>query len=233
VRLGAILYIIIPCHLFVAYIVELAAAQQARAQLRGNKKRSGTATPGGSYVPSEQERLKFQSTWKLIAWIHGFNATLCLLITSVVVYFFIHHPLIGTLSEVHAVIVWLKTASYAFTNRDLRHAYLHPSKREEDALPDIYNQCPYPENITLGNLTYFWWAPTLVVSIFLESLFPVSGCILSCGILKKAHETCHTPISPRSSNTNSEIFYSTNLSTLGQPRLDGYSLPSVWLKSLV
>ncbi len=78
------------------------------------------------------------------------------------VYFYIHHPVIGTLSEVHAIIVWLKTASYAFTNRDLRHAYLHPSKREEDAVPAIYGQCPYPQNITLGNLTYFWWAPTLV-----------------------------------------------------------------------
>jgi diacylglycerol O-acyltransferase-1 len=162
IRLGAALYFIIPCHLFVAYLVELAAAQQARASIRGDNKRSGAATPGGSYLPSEEERQKFQSTWKLIAWIHGINATLCLLITSVIVYFFIHHPLIGTLSEVHAVIVWLKTASYAFTNRDLRHAYLHPSKREEDALPEIYSQRPYPKNITLSNLTYFWWAPTLV-----------------------------------------------------------------------
>lgn len=143
-------------------MVELVAAQQARASLRTGKRRSGTATPGGSYLASEEERLKFQSTWKLIAWIHGINVSLCLLITSVVVYFFIHHPLIGTLSEVHAIIVWLKTASYAFTNRDLRHAYLHPSRREEDALPEIYTQCPYPENITLNNLSYFWWAPTLV-----------------------------------------------------------------------
>lgn len=125
-------------------------------------KRSGTATPGGSYVPSDEELKKFLSTWKLIAWIHGLNASLCLLITSIIVYFYIHHPLIGTLSEVHAIIVWLKTASYAFTNRDLRHAYLHPSKREEDAVPKIYSQCPYPENITLSNLTYFWMAPTLV-----------------------------------------------------------------------
>ncbi|EKD21238.1 uncharacterized protein L3040_000720 [Drepanopeziza brunnea f. sp. 'multigermtubi'] len=160
--LGAALFFIIPCHLFLAYVVELVAAQQARRSLQGGKKRPGTATPGGSYVASDEERLKFQSTWKMIAWIHGINASLCLLITSVIVYFFIHHPLIGTLSEVHAIIVWLKTASYAFTNRDLRHAYLHPSKREEDALPEIYNGCPYPLNITLSNLTYFWWAPTLV-----------------------------------------------------------------------
>ncbi|KAF4627351.1 hypothetical protein G7Y89_g10806 [Cudoniella acicularis] len=160
--LGAALYFIIPCHLFLAYIVELVAAQQARSSLKAGKKRSGTATPGGSYVASDEEKQKFQSTWKMIAWIHGINITFCLGITSFIVYFFIHHPLIGTLSEVHAIIVWLKTASYAFTNRDLRHAYLHPSKRDEDALPEIYNSCPYPQNITLGNLTYFWWAPTLV-----------------------------------------------------------------------
>jgi diacylglycerol O-acyltransferase-1 len=88
--------------------------------------------------------------------------TLALVITTVVVYFDIHHPLIGTLTELHAIIVWLKTASYAFTNRDLRHAYLHPAKGELDSLPEIYAQCPYPQNITMGNLCYFWWAPTLV-----------------------------------------------------------------------
>lgn len=160
--LGAALLLIIPCHLLLAYIVELVAAQQARASLKAIKKRSGMATPGGSYIASDEEMQKFNSTWKMVAWIHGINITLCLTITSVVVYFFIHHPLIGTLTEVHAIVVWLKTFSYAFTNRDLRHAYLHPSKREEDALPAIYSQCPYPENITLGNLSYFWWAPTLV-----------------------------------------------------------------------
>ncbi|KAH8805579.1 hypothetical protein F5884DRAFT_736747 [Xylogone sp. PMI_703] len=152
ILLGAALYFIIPCHLFVAFVIELAAAQRALT----NKKRDGTMTP------TEDERKRFQSAWKLIAWLHGINATLCLLVTSFIVYFYIHHPLIGTLSELHAVIVWLKTASYAFTNRDLRHAYLHPSRREEDALPEIYSQCPYPQNVTLANLTYFWWAPTLV-----------------------------------------------------------------------
>ncbi|CAG8980206.1 hypothetical protein HYALB_00012828 [Hymenoscyphus albidus] len=162
ILLGLALFLLVPCHLFVAYVVELSAAQHARAVLTKSKRRSGTATPGGSYVPSEEDLRQFNSTWKLIAWIHGLNITFSLFITSVVVYFFVHHPLIGTLCEVHAIIVWLKTYSYAFTNRDLRHAFLHPSKREEDALPEIYNKCPYPQNITLGNLTYFWWAPTLV-----------------------------------------------------------------------
>ncbi len=55
------------------------------------------------------------------------------------------------------VIVWLKQLSYAFTNRDLRDAYL-----EDLEIPDMYQSCPYPTNITLSNLCYFWWAPTLI-----------------------------------------------------------------------
>jgi hypothetical protein len=47
------------------------------------------------------------------------------------------------------------------TNQDIRHTSLHRSKREQNPLPEIY-ECPYPDHITLGNLTYFWWAPTLV-----------------------------------------------------------------------
>ncbi|RKF65064.1 Diacylglycerol O-acyltransferase 1A [Golovinomyces cichoracearum] len=160
--LGMALLFIIPCHLFLAYVVELIAAQQARVLLRLGKERKGTATPGGSYVASAEENRIFKKTWSIIAWIHGINASLCLLITSVVVYFFIHHPLIGTLSEVHALVVWLKTASYGLTNRDLRHSYLHPSNREADALPELYKKCTYPWNISLSNLVYFWWAPTLV-----------------------------------------------------------------------
>jgi len=38
---------------------------------------------------------------------------------------------------------------------------LHPGG-PESALPEIYSKCPYPRNITLSNLCYFWWAPTLV-----------------------------------------------------------------------
>lgn len=148
------LYLLIPCHLIAAYLIELAAAQQARG-LRAKSK-------DGAASPTEDQRARFNSTWKVIAWIHAVNITLALTVTSYVVYFHIHHPLIGTLTELHAIIVWLKTASYAFTNRDLRHAYLHPVKGELAAMPEIYQQCPYPQNISMHNLAYFWWAPTLV-----------------------------------------------------------------------
>ncbi|KAL8414912.1 hypothetical protein RB594_005932 [Gaeumannomyces avenae] len=173
VVLGVALYLLIPCFLFAAYLIELGAAYQAkisRSRVRRSSLSSssgatavgGGAPKDGTVSPTDDESRKFMSTWKLVALLHGVNITAALVITSLTVYYQIHHPLIGTLTELHAVIVWLKTASYAFTNRDLRHAYLHPSKGERDALPELYAQRPYPQNITMGNLCYFWWAPTLI-----------------------------------------------------------------------
>jgi diacylglycerol O-acyltransferase-1 len=155
-QLGLGLYLLIPCHLLIAYLIELVAASQARSSRLRAQKRDGTTSP------TEDQHLQFQATWKLVWAAHAVNVTIALAFTTYVVYFHIHHPLIGTLAEIHAIIVWLKTASYAFTNRDLRHAYLHPVKGELDALPEIYKECPYPDNITFDNLRYFWWAPTLV-----------------------------------------------------------------------
>jgi diacylglycerol O-acyltransferase-1 len=148
------LFALVPCHLFVAYIIELAAAQQTRGAVGRTKKKDDVA------AEAEREQKAFQSTWRLIAFAHTINATLCLVVTNFVVYYYVHHPGIGTICELHAIIVWLKNCSYAFTNRDLRHSMLHPS--EQSKIPDIYSACPYPQNITVGNLTYFWLAPTLV-----------------------------------------------------------------------
>lgn len=166
VVLGVALYMLIPCFLFAAYLIELGAAYQAKIS-RSRIRRSSSAdaaagTQDGTASPTDDESRRFTSTWKLVALLHGVNITAALVITTLTVYYQIYHPLIGTLTELHAIIVWLKTASYAFTNRDLRHAYLHPSKGERDALPDMYAQKPYPQNITMGNLCYFWWAPTLI-----------------------------------------------------------------------
>jgi len=143
----------VPCHLFVAYIIEWIAAQQVKGAV-GRRKKDISAEQ------DEQEQRTFRSIWRFTAVAHTVNATLCLSVTNFVVYYYIHHPGIGTLCELHAIIVWLKNCSYAFTNRDLRHAILDPSTQSK--LPEIYSSCPYPQNITLGNLTYFWLAPTLV-----------------------------------------------------------------------
>ena len=152
--LGMILYAMVPCHLYIAYAIELAAARQAKGVI-GRTKRNDDQADGVAAISRS-----FQAIWQIIAWAHGINATLALLVTTVTVYHHIHHPLIGTISEVHAIIVWLKICSYAFTNRDLRYALLEPEAAA--SLPKLYTECPYPRNITVRNLSYFWWAPTLV-----------------------------------------------------------------------
>ncbi|KKA18953.1 Diacylglycerol O-acyltransferase [Rasamsonia emersonii CBS 393.64] len=162
--LGSILFALVPCHLFVAYIIELAAAQQAKGAV-GRRKKDASAEG------DEKEQRAFQLTWLFIAFAHTVNATLCLVVTNFVVYYYIHHPGIGTICELHAIIVWLKNCSYAFTNRDLRHAMLNPST--QSTVPEIYSSCPYPQNITIANLTYFWLAPTLVY----QPVYPRTPCI--------------------------------------------------------
>ncbi|KHN99671.1 diacylglycerol acyltransferase DGAT2 [Metarhizium album ARSEF 1941] len=174
--LSGLLYFLIPCHLLVAYLIELAAARHARRP----RKRLEPASPG----PSEQDKIKFHSTWVLAAWAHGINMTLAFALTTFVVYYYIHHPLVGTLTEMHAVIVSLKTASYAFTNRDLRHAYMHPVRGE--LIPELYSKCPYPNNITFGNLVYFWWAPTLVY----QPVYPRTDKIRWVFVFKRLGEVC-------------------------------------------
>jgi diacylglycerol O-acyltransferase-1 len=138
----------------VAYLIEYAVAKQVKSVI-GRRKREDES------IPQQAKELDcFRRTWRYIAIAHTVNASLCLLVTTFVVYYHIFHPGIGTLCQVHAIIVWLKNCSYAFTNRDLRHAALRPSPTSR--LPELYKQCPYPQNITMKNLCYFWMAPTLV-----------------------------------------------------------------------
>lgn len=161
IKMAAILYAATPCHLFVAYIIERVAMENVKGVIGRRKKRE----LGENDACRDQENKEFYYTWWWIAFWHTVNASLALAITSYVVYCHVDNPGLGVISELHAIVVWLKTCSYAFTNRDLRHAMLHPGG-PESALPDIYAECPYPRNVTLSNLCYFWWAPTLVYQPF-------------------------------------------------------------------
>jgi len=156
-----ILYALTPCHLFIAYLIESAAARFAEAHVAKAKKEER----GQGHKINAETRQKANSifsTWGMIAMCHAFNATFMLAFATFVVYYLIHNPGLGIITELHAVIVWLKVCSYAFTNRDLRHAYIKPDPRPDAQLPSLYRSCPYPKNISFGNLCYFWWAPTLV-----------------------------------------------------------------------
>jgi diacylglycerol O-acyltransferase-1 len=151
---GLLLYLLVPAHLFVTYLIELVASWQAKRAHAKIEKDDDTPEQYAAALKS------FNATWRTVAFVHGINAVTNLCLATKYVYFDIHHPGIGTLCEMHAVIVFLKCASYAFTNRDLRHAYLHP--RQAEPLPSLYKSCPYPQNINFKNMCYFWWAPTLV-----------------------------------------------------------------------
>jgi diacylglycerol O-acyltransferase-1 len=157
VRNSILLYLLIPCQLFIAFAIEYVAANRAKAAL-ARMKRAGEE----HQTPEQQEAAlrRFNTTWYLIAFCHAVNAVVSFVYTTNVVFYDIHHPGFGTFTELHAVIVLMKTFSYALTNRDLRHAYLHPNRAE--VLPELYSSCPYPNNINVWNVGYFWWAPTLI-----------------------------------------------------------------------
>ncbi|KAI1369222.1 diacylglycerol O-acyltransferase [Xylaria arbuscula] len=179
VLLGLLLYFLVPCHLFIAYLLELVAAKKARIS------RAQSIARGGSTSPTKEEQARFQATWSSIRLAHLSNASLALIVHGWAVYYHIYHPLIGTITELHVIIVYMKVISYALTNRDLRHAYLHPVKGELAAVPEIYASCPYPENITMGNLTYFWWAPTLIY----QPVYPRTEKIRWVFVFKRLGET--------------------------------------------
>ncbi|KAF1990990.1 hypothetical protein K402DRAFT_389190 [Aulographum hederae CBS 113979] len=173
---GLLLYVEVPCHLLVAYYIELIAARQANDAVAQVKR----ASESDSEIAKKQR--SFQLTWRLIALAHGANATLNLAIASWAVYYKIHHPGIGTMCELHAIIIWLKSCSYAFTNRDLRLALLSTSSAA--AIPELYKSCPYPRNITIKNLAYFWWAPTLSY----QPVYPRTDCIRWPFVFKRLGE---------------------------------------------
>ncbi|KAK5174648.1 uncharacterized protein LTR77_001730 [Saxophila tyrrhenica] len=180
-RWGAFLYFLTPCHLFGAYMIELLAANAAK-DVRAKEKKN---EDGIDEMVTEQDKKTLFSTWKAIAIIHAINATSMLVFATWVVYYKIHNPGIGVLTQLHSVVVWLKVCSYALTNRDLRHAMLDTTSTQS-ALPALYKTCPYPANITIRNLSYFWWAPTLVY----QPVYPTLPARRWSFILKRTAEFC-------------------------------------------
>lgn len=178
VTTGLLLYLFVPCHLFVTYLIELWAAGEANQAYKRISKSKEELTPE-AYA---KELRSFNSIWYFVAGLHALNATASLGVATWQVWYNIHHPGIGTLCELHAVIVFLKCASYALTNRDLRHAYLHP--RQSFPLPELYKSCPYPQNINVKNLCYYWWAPTLIY----QPVYPRTGKIRWGFVFKRLAE---------------------------------------------
>ncbi|CEL00855.1 Putative O-acyltransferase [Aspergillus calidoustus] len=148
VVIGAIFFGLVPCQLLCSYFIELAASRHA-VRVIGRAKKTDK-------VLNESKRL-----WFVIALLHSIISFFGLAVTSYAIYYYVNHPGIGTLCQIQVIIVSLKSYSYALTNRDLRRAMLG-SPSTDFEIPELYKSCPYPRNITLGNLAYFLLAPTLV-----------------------------------------------------------------------
>jgi diacylglycerol O-acyltransferase-1 len=136
-KMAALLIASAPIHLLIALLIERIASKTA------------------GHIKSAPH--KPRHLWRVFAFLHTINALLALSVTSLAVFNNIWHPLIGSFCECHSIVLCLKVSSYALTNRDLRDAYV-----DNIPVPDLYSCSQYPTNLTLNNLVYFWWAPTLV-----------------------------------------------------------------------
>ena len=104
--------------------------------------------------------------------LHHLNAHSCLAGSIYIVWYFMEEPKVGMAFLMNGVITWMKLLSYAHANQDYR---LSSSKKEWDTqqaslaiiddLDSVDIERSYPENITLGNIYYFWLAPTLTYQI--------------------------------------------------------------------
>ena len=99
---------------------------------------------------------------------HICNLLALLMISILNSWYCIWHPFVSCAPLFAALIVFLKLISYALVNGDLRNVHLSGVKIETSKyLDDVnfdLNSLPYPRNITLGNLAYFIFAPTLVIN---------------------------------------------------------------------
>lgn len=83
-----ILYLLTPCFLFIAYAIEALAAQYAKSKVAERKR---SEDKDKEHAQQAVKRHIF-STWRVIAFCHGFNATLMLVISTFVVYYDIINP---------------------------------------------------------------------------------------------------------------------------------------------
>ena len=104
---------------------------------------------------------------RLGIFLHHINAHSSLLCPLWIVWNFIEKPAVGAVLLFHATITWMKLISYILANED----YRMNQKDTEHMLAIVEDLDPsevdirYPDNITIGNLFYFWLCPSLTYQI--------------------------------------------------------------------
>jgi diacylglycerol O-acyltransferase-1 len=105
--------------------------------------------------------------------LHHLNAHCAFFIPMMIVWNIIESPPIGAVLLLHATITWLKLISYSNANEDYRLSSRHRKDVDTfqatialiDGLDANEEGLTYPRNVTLGNIFYFWVAPTLTYQI--------------------------------------------------------------------
>ncbi|GMH92448.1 hypothetical protein TrST_g1899 [Triparma strigata] len=98
--------------------------------------------------------------------LHLLNAHLALIVPGVIVWVFKPTPFPSAGLLMCGTILWMKLISYFHANSDYRTSSL--SNMASPLVSDLDREEEnrrYPENITLGNMYYFWFAPTLTYQI--------------------------------------------------------------------
>mmetsp|Transcript_50142 Transcript_50142/g.55953 ORF Transcript_50142/g.55953 Transcript_50142/m.55953 type:complete len:739 (+) Transcript_50142:89-2305(+) len=103
--------------------------------------------------------------------LHVINTNLSLLLPMIIVWKYIYHPVNGGILLMSATVLWMKLVSYAHANADLRNfPHRNVENIVQNADEDSTFLC-YPCNITITNIYYFWFAPTLTY----QMVFPRVG----------------------------------------------------------
>lgn len=89
------------------------------------------------------------------------NLILLLFFPAWIIWTHAYHPATGFITLMISITLTMKLVSYHVVNFELRKLYSSPSEEDKETLRALYPDCVYPANLTLGNLFYFWCAPTL------------------------------------------------------------------------
>ncbi|KAJ1678946.1 hypothetical protein EV182_003033, partial [Spiromyces aspiralis] len=162
--------------LYAGFAIEQWAARQAvvvsRKKYRQQRQLAAAADQGGVLHPYDGI-----DRWALA--MHAINLCTVLLVPSLLTYFAIFNPVLGTMTMTMTCLAFLKLWSWCATNLDLRRAYRFgdveftcdpvvcvsaqkASRAAADpALSPAKYTVSYPNNIRISNMLYFLVAPTL------------------------------------------------------------------------
>eukprot|EP00814_Leptocylindrus_danicus_P006596 CAMPEP_0116012008 /NCGR_PEP_ID=MMETSP0321-20121206/4883_1 /TAXON_ID=163516 /ORGANISM="Leptocylindrus danicus var. danicus, Strain B650" /LENGTH=805 /DNA_ID=CAMNT_0003481301 /DNA_START=65 /DNA_END=2483 /DNA_ORIENTATION=- len=99
--------------------------------------------------------------------LHGANINVAMLISCGIVWFFLSSPLAGVVLMMQATVSWMKLVSYTHANSDYRNSG-RDARATLGLIKDVDEReldTAYPVNVTLADLYYFWFAPTLTYQI--------------------------------------------------------------------